>query len=410
MSYLNVDLLSELLHLPAPWRIEGWEIDQQRRVLRVQVGWPSDVAVFCPQCQASCVVHDHREPRRWRHLDCMEYQTWIVCRQPRSRCREHGVRTVSVPWAEPLSRMTPMFEQHCIAVLLSCQTVTAAQRLLGIGESEVASVRRRAVQRGLQRRDLSRLQRGGLDEKSFLRGQSYVTVLSDVEQSCVVEVTQGRTQEAAEQALQVIPISSRNNVSAMAMDMHNPFQRAVENVLPQAAIVHDRYHIKRHLLQAVEQVRRAEHKQLSKQGDTRLCGTRFLFLRKSQNWSEKDARSFEELASSELKITRAYWLKELFDKLYSYRSESWARRFFQRWFFRATHSQLPPLAKAAWRVKRHFENVVTYIKHQLTNAVAEGLNSKIQALKSAARGFRNFQNYRTAILFHCGRLDLLPYA
>jgi len=158
---------------------------------------------------------------------------------------------VSVPWAEPLSRMTPMFERHCIAVLLTCQTVTAAQRLLGIGESEVASVRRRAVQRGLQRRDLSGLQRGGLDEKSFLRGQSYVTVLSDVEQSCVVEVTQGRTQEAAEQALQVIPNSSRKNVSAMAMDMHNPFQRAVENVLPQAAIVHDSYHIKRHLLQAV---------------------------------------------------------------------------------------------------------------------------------------------------------------
>lgn len=113
MSHMNVDLLSELLHLPAPWRIEGWEI-------------------------------------------------------------------------------APMFEQHCIAVLLSCRTVTAAQRLLGIGESKVALVRRRAVQRGLQRSDLSGLQRGGLDEKSFLRGQSSVTVLSDVEQSCVVEVTQGR--------------------------------------------------------------------------------------------------------------------------------------------------------------------------------------------------------------------------
>ena len=85
-------------------------------------------------------------------------------------------------------------------------------------------------------------------------------------------------------------------------------------MLPQAAIAHDRYHIKRHLLQAVEQVRRAEHKQLSKQGDTRLCGTRFLFLRNAQNWSEKDAR-----------------------------------------------------------------------------------------------GYRYFQNYRTAILFHCGKLDLLPH-
>ena len=110
----------------------------------------------------------------------------------------------------------------------------------------------------------------------------------------------------------------------------------------------------------------------------------------------------------QLRVTRAWGLKELFDDLYTYRSEAWARRFFQKWFFRATHSQLPPVAKVAWMIKTRFAHVVTYVKHRITNAVAEGLNSKIQALKSAARGFRNFDNYRAAILFHCGSLHLLP--
>lgn len=408
MPWMNPDLLTELLHLPKPWILAGWHLDPVRLVLTVQVAWPADVAVRCPGCQAACNVHDHREPRHWRHLPCMEYQTWLVCRLPRARCETHGVRTVAVPWAEPLARMTVSFEAHCIVTLQSCPTITAAQRLLCLGEAELYSVRRRAVERGLSRRDWSGLGHVGLDEKSFLKGQSYVTALSDLDKSRVLEVVESRTQEAAEQALKAIPEPARSGVVAAAMDMHQPYQMAVNNVLPKADIVHDRYHIKAHLNEAVNKVRRAEHKALLADGDKSLVGTRYVLLRNPQNWSEQEALCFDDLAAMQLKVTRAWWLKELFDDLYTYRSEAWARRFFSKWFFRATHSHLEPLRKAAWMVKRHFENIVTYIKHGITNAVAEGLNSKIQIIKSAARGFRNFQNYRIAILFHCGALDLFP--
>lgn len=408
MGPVNQDLLTELLHLPKPWRIVGWQVDQARRTLNVEVEWPAEVAVLCPVCQAACIVHDHREPRHYRHLDCMEYQTWLVCRLPRSRCEVHGVKTVAVPWSEPLSRMSRMFEARCIEVLQGCQTVTAAQRLLGLSESEVMRVRRRAVERGLLRRDLTEFVRGGLDEKSFLRGQSFVTVLSDLDRGCVVEVVQDRTQASAEQALSVIPEGKRGQVKAMAMDMHQPFVAAVGTMLKYADIVHDRFHIKKHLNDAVNKVRREEHKERSAEGDKSLSGKRYLFLRNPRDWSDSEALSFEQLCQMQLRVTRAWWLKELFEDLYTYRSEAWARRFFHKWFFRATHNHLAPIAKVAWMIKERFENVVTYIKHGITNAVAEGLNSKIQVLKSAARGFRNFANYRIAILFHCGALDMLP--
>lgn len=315
---------------------------------------------------------------------------------------------MATPWAEPLCRRTQMFETHCIQVLMDCPTTAAAQRLLGLGEAEVTEIRRRAVQRGLLRRDLSGFVRGGLDEKSFLRGQSYVTTLSDLDRGCVVEVTKDRTLEAAQAALVAIPEAQRGKVKAMAMDMHKPYQDAVEATLKYADIVHDRFHIKKHLNEAVDKVRRAEHKELLEEGDKQLSGKRYIFLRNPDDWSEQEALDFEDLAALQLRVMRAWYLKELFDDLYTYRSESWARKFFRKWFFRATHNQLPPVAKVAWMIKERFENVVTYIKHGITNAVAEGLNSKIQAIKSAARGFRNFDNYRIAILFHCGALDMLP--
>lgn len=400
--------LTELLRLPSPWRVVEARLDAAQGKLIVEVEYPAGLAVFCPMCQAACVVHDHRERRQYRHLDCLQYQTWLVCRLPRSRCETHGVRTVAVPWAEPMARMTTQFEAHCISVLLACQTVTAAQRLLGLSDDEVMGVRQRAVKRGLARRELSPLRRGGLDEKSFLGGQSFVTVLSDLDGGCVLEVTRDRTQAAAEEALSVIPKEARGGVEAMALDMHQPFVNAVQATLPTADIVHDRFHIKKHLNDAVNKVRRAEHKERLSTGDKRLSGTRYLFLRNPQDLSEAERLSFDELCQMQLRVTRAWGLKELFDDLYTYRSEAWARRFFQKWFFRATHSQLAPVAKVAWMLKDRLAHVVSYVKHRITNAVAEGLNSKIQALKSQARGFRNFENYRTAILFHCGALNLLP--
>jgi transposase len=85
-----------------------------------------------------------------------------------------------------------------------------------------------------------------------------------------------------------------------------------------------------------------------------------------------------------------------------------ARRFFKDWYAWVSRSQLKPLVKVAKMLKAHLENILTYLRHPITNAVTEGLNSKIQSIKSNARGFRNFENYRTRILFCCGKLDLYP--
>ena len=106
---------------------------------------------------------------------------------------------------------------------------------------------------------------------------------------------------------------------------------------------------------------------------------------------------------------RAWALKDMFSELWEYTYEGSAKNFFKKWYWWATHARLKPLAKAAKMIKEHLPNILTYLKHRITNAVAEGINSKIQQIKSAARGFRNFYNYRTAILFHCGKLNMYPY-
>ena len=115
-----------------------------------------------------------------------------------------------------------------------------------------------------------------------------------------------------------------------------------------------------------------------------------------------------QLKDLNLKVGRAWAAKELFTKFWDYEQAGWARRFFKDWFGWVSRSRLGPMVDVAQMLKRHLENLLTCLKPRITNAVTEGLNSKIQSIKSAARGFRNFKNYRTRILFFCGKLTLYP--
>ncbi|MFN3410484.1 MAG: transposase [Limisphaerales bacterium] len=100
--------------------------------------------------------------------------------------------------------------------------------------------------------------------------------------------------------------------------------------------------------------------------------------------------------------------KELFRRLWNDRYEGAARRFFKEWYGWVSRSRLKPLIKMAKMIKRHLENLLTHLRHPITNAMTDGLNSKIQLIKYHARGFRSFENFRNRILFFCGKLDLYP--
>jgi transposase len=269
-------------------------------------------------------------------------------------------------------------------------------------------IMRRAVKRGLERRQLERLKYLGMDEKSFRRGQSYVTLLTDLEESRVLDVVEERTAEAAGQLWDTLSPEQKQGVEAVAVDMWEPFIQTIQTKVPEADIVHDKFHVSKYLGEAVDKVRRQEHKELLAQGDETLKGTRQLWLYNPQNFSPDQTEEFSALKDLHLKLARAWAAKEFFSKFWEYQEEGWARRFFKDWFGWVSRSRLKPVVEVAQMLKRHLENLLTYLRHHITNAVTEGLNSKIQSLKSAARGFRNLQNYRIRILFFCGRLNLYP--
>lgn len=406
----DTELYQRVLGLEEPWFVERVELNVKDKCVDIWVGHSPAAQWHCPECGRSAGGYDHSEERVWRHLDTCQFQTQLHARAPRVRCTEHGVRQVKVPWAEPGSRFTMLFERWIIDVLQECQTVSGVCVLLGISWDEGQAVMERAVRRGKLRKAADPIRHIGVDEKAFRKGHSYMTVVCDLERSTVEYVAEDRTTQSLAGYFQSLTDEQRQSVEAVAMDMWEPYVKATHENLPMAGekIVFDRFHVMGHMNKAVDTVRKQEHRQLKQEGDESLKGSKYLWLYAQENVPDKRREEFETLKGQVVRTSRAWAIKEMLRELWEYRCVGWARRFFNKWFGWARRSRLSPVLKAAATIKNHLENILTYCKHPITNGVAEGLNSKIMTIKRKACGYRNKENFKNAIYFFCGGLDLHP--
>lgn len=402
-------LYEQILGIVSPWHVERVELALEQGEVRVHLAHRVDAEWSCPECSRTCPLHDHVEERRWRHLDTCQYQTLIYAAVPRTNCPEHGVKVARVPWAEPHGRFTALFERLAIDWLSAASQQAVAQRL-GLSWDEVHGIMERAVRRGLARREAEPIPHVGVDEKAFRKGHRYLTLVNDLDRGRVLYVAEDRKQSSLDGFWPTLTEEQKNSIQAVALDMWEPYVNSVREHVPRAEekIVYDKFHIVQHLGDAVDQVRRAENKTLRAQGDERLVGSKYRWLRNPDNFTQEQWREFRALRTSNLKTARAWTLKEQAVKLWDYCYQGAARRHFTWWYRWATHSRLKPMIEKARMLAARLTNILTYLKHPITNAGSESINSKIQWVKYTARGFRNLANFQTAIYFHCGGLDLAP--
>ncbi len=404
----DIELYRAILGLPAPWTVLSVNLDVKEQQVTVQVH-AGDGPFACPECQAEAPGYD-RKPRRWRHLDTCQFTTWIEAEVPRIECPTHGVKQIRVPWAESGSQFTALFERLAIDLLREC-AVQGGADLLRITWDEAWGIKARAVTRGLARRGREVVVHLGVDEKAIAKRHRYLTVVADLDRSRVLYLAEDRKQESLDGFWATLTPAQREGIEAIAMDMWEPY---VQSTLAHvddapAKIVFDKFHIAKHLHDAVDKVRKAEHRALKEAKDDRLTGTKYLWLMRPQAMTDAQRATFRNLLRCDLKVARAWALKERFRHFWGYIYPGAAQTFFARWFWRATHSRLRPMAAVAKLIQRHLPNVLTYLRHRLTNASLEAVNATIQWVKKTARGFRNVDHFKTAIYFHCGGLDLYPH-
>ena len=403
------ELYRRILGIETPWQVDSVDLNLEAGEVHVYLAHPDRAEWPCPECGASCKLHDHQPQRQWRRLDTCQYRTILHAAPPRSACPKHGTRVVKLPWAGLSSRFTALFEALAI-VWLKAASQKAVGGLLGLSWDEMHGIMERAVQRGLKRREAEPVTHIGVDEKAFRKGHKYLTLVNDLKRGRVLYVAEDRKQSSLDGFWATLIKEQMGAIEAVAMDMWNPYVASVRQYLPGAdgKIVYDKFHIAQHLGGAVDQVWRKENKMLRAAGDDTLAGTRYDWLRHPARMEPKDRRAFAALRNSGLKTARAWALKETMMAFFDYSYERPARKHFRWWSNWAARSRLPPMVKVGRMLKRRFENIVTYLRHRITNATSESLNAKVQWVKYTARGYRNKQNFIHAIYFHCGGLNLAP--
>lgn len=405
----DVELYQQLLGLSSPWKTSRVNLDAKARRVDVWAEHSSSATWHCPECGRKCGLYDHESERSWRHLDSCHFETYLHACVPRIDCDEHGVRQVCVPWAEPRSRFTLLFERFAIDVLLETDVLGGA-KILGITWDEAHGIMSRAVGRGLARREHRVPEYMGIDEKAMARGQRYATIVCDLGTGHVLEVAPDRVKESVLTCLGRFSLNDLTAIKAVAMDMWKPYIQTMSLLLPEPEkrIVFDRFHIVAHMNKAVDLVRRKENRALVARGDESLVGSKYMWLYGAENLPDRYTADFAVLRTANLKTARAWAIKETLRELWDQRTRVKGEDWYKRWHFWATHSRLTPIKKVAATIRRHLDGVLSYFTHRITNSASEALNSTIQMIKKRAFGFRSFNNFRTAILFRCGGLQLHP--
>jgi transposase len=399
----STSFYSQILGITSPWKIVNVELDMKAKRVVIRVEVDRKIKWGHPETKLAASLHKWTE-RTWRHLDTCQFETLITANVPSVKHQDGSIEEVAVPWAERYQRITKMLAQAVILWLQACGNVSKVAEIMGLDWGTVNTIMKAAVERGLLRREKEVIEYVGMDEKSFRRGHIYASILNDLDNNRVWDMVEGRKTENAMDLLDTLSEEQKTGVRAVAMDMWAAYEKAVSETLPNADIVHDKFHISSYLNQAVDDVRKEEHQQLMKEGDETLKNSKYQWLR---NFPDLRCEpSFQSLFNANLKTSLAWRLKECFSGFWTYRYSGAAKTFFKDWCKQVKRSKLEPMMKVASMLENRLQGLLNYLIHRITNAASEGMNSLVSRIIANARGLRTFAKLRIRVLFYLGKLDL----
>lgn len=401
------ELFTLALNLPSPWFIADVDliVDETSGIpeLHITVTFPKGGKFPCPVdgCKEALSAYDIHEST-WRHLDFFQYRTYIHAEVPRVKCGEHGVKTVTVPWARPGSGFTLMAERWMVDLAKEV-SVKKLGEMLGEHDTRIWRVLKYYVDKAREKAVYSDVTAIGIDETSK-KGQRYITVMVDQKHKRVIYITDGKdsptvTQFRADfEAHQGKP----EKVSIITCDMSAAFKKGAEENFPNSARVIDKFHVIKHANEAVDTVRKAEAK-----SNQDLKKTKYIWLKNDENLTDLQRAKKKTLMRKHLKTARAYSmrveLQDIYENCHS-RSEAEGRlKKLCGWMMR---SRLEPMKELCKMIRKNWNEILNYFSLRYTNAILEGTNSIIQNIKRRARGFRNPEYFKTIIYLCCGKLDL----
>ena len=398
-------LFTQALGLAAPWRVVNVDFQQAagRIVFTVE---NTAKRLTCPACGAADQpIHD-RLPRSWQHLHFFQYRAIIEAKVPRVGCRECEKTTqVEVPWARAGAGFTETLEAFVIA-LCTQMPVGAVAQLLGVSDDRIWRVLDFHVDAARAREDYAEVRRISADERSARKGQRFLTLFCDLDARRLLFATQGRTAATFKAFAEDLAAhgGDAEAITDVSLDLGAAYQAGTREHCPNARISFDPFHVVALANEALDQVRRAEVKQV---GD--LKHIRWGTLKDAVNWTRKQIDQMHWLQRTNLQTARAWRLKQALREVFAHGGTiEQAEALLDGWISWARRCRLAPFKRLATTIKKHRGGILEHFRSGLSNGFAEGLNGRIQAAKARARGYGTDRHLIAISYLICAKLKHLP--
>ena len=241
----------------------------------------------------------------------------------------------------------------------------------------------------------------GIDEVSVKKRHVYRIVVSDLEKKRAIWFGgTGRTEKDMDEFYAFLGRKNAANVRLAVMDMWKPFRNSTRTHAPQAAVLFDKFHVLRHLGEALDKIRKAEYGRVTGPQRKFIKGQKYILLSHKENLTTEGRQSLKLLLKANKRLNTAYILRESFDQLWEYTSEAWARRFFDNWKKQLRWQRLKPYEKFAEMIERHWDGIAAYCKpeNKVALGFVEGLNNKIRVIQRRSYGLRDGEYLKLKIL------------
>ncbi len=372
---------------------------------------PRSKSARCGECGRGARRVKDRRARRWRHLDVAGMTVHLRYAIRRVHCNAcEAVKTEHVSWASQGSNFTHAFEERT-AYLAQQSSRTAVSRLLRVTWRTVGGIITRVVRDKLEASGdrLDGLRHIGIDELSYRRHHRYVTVVVDHERSAVVWSSKGKNAETLRAFFEQLGPERCAAIESVTIDMSQAYISVVQELVPHARLVFDRFHVQRLVQDALDETRRDEVRgAATKDGKRSLKHTRWALLKSPWNLTEAQDQTLEELERTNRPLFRGYLLKESFAGILDRRQTNVARDMLLRWIVDAKASGLEHFARAAGTIERYQDGILEYVRTGFCNGRTEGLNGKIRTITRRAFGFHSASALISMIFLCCGGVRVTP--
>ena len=393
-------LIQVALGVQSPWFVKDINLDTPKKRMDIYLDFIKGSRFPCPVCNELSEIHDTKD-RIWRHLDFFHYESYLHARVPRTKCKEHGVKLVNLPWSRQNTGFTLFFEALIVA-MSDVMPVSAVADIVSLNEESVWRILAHYVNKALENVDLSDVDTIGIDEISVKKGHQYITLFYDFNETRVIHIEPGKGKDALKRFKKVMEDKiETNQIKYISMDMSPAFISGAKEYFPDAKVVFDKFHVVKMANDTIDKVRRKEHEK-----NKELGKTRFIWLKNPENLSEREIQKLHSIKNLDTKTAKAYQFRIALQRLWSIKHPYIVRKYFNKWYYWATHSNIDEIVKLAKTIDKHFSGIMEAIKRNLNNGVVEGMNNKIKTAFKRSYGFKTEKYRNTMIYLVAGKLDL----